>query len=325
MNILIIQTAFIGDVILATSLIRGVIQSHPEAQVDVLVRQGNESLLKGFPGISQVIIWDKKRSKNRNLIALWSTIRGRRYDAVVNLQRFGATGLLTAFSGARERIGFDKNPWSFLFTRRIAHRLDGRHETQRNLELIGHWIRNADPRPVLYPGPEDFRAVACYQETSYRCIAPASVWTTKQVPKEQWEVLIAALLQNETESKIMLLGGPGDHGLCEQVKQKFGRHDRIINLAGKLTFLQTAALMKTARMNYVNDSAPLHIASAMNAPVTAFFCSTVPAFGFGPMSDHHVIAEVHGLSCRPCGLHGRRSCPEKHFRCALDLNMSSFA
>lgn len=325
MKILIIQTAFIGDVILATSLIRGVIQSHPAAQVDILVRKGNESLLNGFPGISQVIIWNKKESKNRNLIDLWQTIRRSRYDAVVNIQRFGATGLLSAFSGARERIGFDKNPWSFLFTRKVPHLLDGRHETQRNLELISHWTKVIDPRPALYPSTEDFEVVASFQKNAYRCIAPASVWATKQVPAEQWLRLIASLLQKHPNDHIHLLGGPGDVKLCEELIRTSNTFERTINLAGKLSFLQTAALMKTAQMNYVNDSAPLHIASAMNAPVTAFFCSTVPSFGFGPLSDNNVIAEVTGLPCRPCGLHGHKSCPKKHFRCALDLNMATYA
>lgn len=325
MKILIIQTAFIGDVILATSLLRGVIQAHPEAKVDVLVRKGNESLLNGFPGISQVLTWDKKTSKNRNLFRLWSTIRHSRYDAVVNLQRFGATGLLTALSGSGERIGFDKNPWSFLFTRKIAHKLDGRHETQRNLELISHWIKDADPRPVLYPSPSDFDSVSVYKTTPYTCIAPASVWATKQVPEEQWKVLITELLKRHQAENIYLIGGPGDFDLCERLSKTSGSPDRIINLAGKLSFLQTAALMQSARMNYVNDSAPMHIASAMNAPVTAFFCSTVPSFGFGPLSDNQRIAEVNGLPCRPCGIHGHRSCPKKHFRCALELNMPTYA
>ena len=78
--------------------------------------------------------------------------------------------------------------------------------------------------------------------------------------------------------------------------------------------------MQGARMNYVNDSAPMHLCSAMNAPTTAVFCSTVPAFGFGPLADHSRIAEIRGvLECRPCNLHGRPACPLGHFRCAHDI------
>ena len=75
-------------------------------------------------------------------------------------------------------------------------------------------------------------------------------------------------------------------------------------------------------MNYVNDSAPLHIASAMNAPVTAVFCSTVPSFGFGPLRENGRVVETpEDLDCRPCGLHGHRECPKGHFRCALGIEV----
>ena len=75
-------------------------------------------------------------------------------------------------------------------------------------------------------------------------------------------------------------------------------------------------------MNYVNDSAPLHIASAMNAPVTAYFCSTLPSFGFGPLSDNaNVIQTKQTLECRPCGLHGKRKCPQQHFNCGHQIEV----
>ncbi len=82
--------------------------------------------------------------------------------------------------------------------------------------------------------------------------------------------------------------------------------------------------MEGAAMNYVNDSAPLHIASAMNAPVTAVFCSTVPAFGFGPLRENGRVVETkEKLDCRPCGLHGYKACPKGHFRCALGIDVAS--
>ena len=112
------------------------------------------------------------------------------------------------------------------------------------------------------------------------------------------------------------MGAKGDIPLCEIIKEKT-KAQKVEILAGKLSFLESAALMKNARMNFVNDSAPLHFASAMNAPVAAMYCSTVPAFGFGPLSDTSFIFETTEiLDCRPCGLHGYKSCPKGHFRCS---------
>jgi len=119
---------------------------------------------------------------------------------------------------------------------------------------------------------------------------------------------------------VYLLGAPGDKTLCEEIK-KISLFPFVINLAGQLNFLQSAALMEKAVMNYVNDSAPMHFASAVNAPVTAVYCSTVPAFGYGPLSDEsHIVETGERLSCRPCGLHGYKACPKGHFKCANDIS-----
>jgi heptosyltransferase-2 len=92
---------------------------------------------------------------------------------------------------------------------------------------------------------------------------------------------------------------------------------KIINLSGELGFLASAALQQKAVLNYVNDSAPMHFCSAVNAPVVAIYCSTIPAFGFGPLSTHCFIVETQEqLACRPCGLHGKKQCPLGHFNCA---------
>ena len=119
---------------------------------------------------------------------------------------------------------------------------------------------------------------------------------------------------------VMLLGGPDDFAACANIAAAADR-SKVQNLAGRLTFLESAALMQGAAMNYVNDSAPMHIASAVNAPVTAVFCSTVPAFGFTPLSDQsRVVETLHLLDCRPCGLHGYQDCPQGHFRCAETID-----
>ncbi|MGV3639746.1 MAG: glycosyltransferase family 9 protein, partial [Adhaeribacter sp.] len=80
------------------------------------------------------------------------------------------------------------------------------------------------------------------------------------------------------------------------------------------------ALMRDAVLNYVNDSGPMHLASALNAPTCAVYCSTVPRFGFGPLADFsRVVEKEEPLYCRPCGLHGYRQCPQGHFKCARDI------
>ena len=163
----------------------------------------------------------------------------------------------------------------------------------------------------MYPSEEDFKKVT--QPFPYYCIAPASVWFTKQFPKEKWIELIKELPKDKL---VLLLGAKSDNTLCEIIKKAVNKSN-VLNYAGKLSFLESAALMQKAEMNFVNDSAPLHFASAVDAPVTAIFCSTVPEFGFTAVSsDAKVIQTDEKLSCRPCGLHGFNTCPKKHFKCA---------
>jgi len=319
-KILVIQTAFIGDVVLATSLIENLHQQFPEVKLDILVRKGNESLFQSHPFLNQVLVWDKKNNKYQNWVGLLFKIRSSQYDLVLNAQRFAATGAWTAFSKAKIKIGFDKNPFSFLFTHAVVHQFSekGQHEIDRNHQLLSSLFVTKVSMPKLYPTASDELAVSSYQQLPYLCIAPASVWFTKQFSIEKWVDLINEL---PFKGPIYLIGGPGDKLLCDQILQKINRKS-VVNLAGRLSFLASAALQKKAVLNYVNDSAPMHFASAVNAPVVAVYCSTLPNFGFGPLSDRSFIVQTNeALACRPCGIHGKKQCPLKHFDCAKTIKM----
>ena len=318
-KILVIQTAFIGDVVLATSLLESLHAQYPMAAIDVLVRQGNESLFNEHPFIHELIIWNKKKQKYLHWLKILFQIRKAQYDAVVNVQRFAATGLWTAFSKAKFKIGFNKNPFSFLFTHSIKH-LEieaGMHEINRNHQLIQVWGPIVLVPPKLYPSAKDLESIQKYQDQPYVCIAPASVWFTKQYPLSAWVKFLQAL---PFDGPIYILGGAGDRIIGEKMMKSVNK--QLINLAGDIGFLASAALQAKAVLNYVNDSAPMHFASAMNAPVVAIYCSTIPAFGYGPLSEQSFIVQTQeNLACRPCGLHGKKKCPLTHFNCAHSIQI----
>jgi heptosyltransferase-2 len=326
-KILIVQTAFIGDVILATAILEKMRAFYPQAQIDIMLRAGSEGLLESHPFVSNIIIWDKKQ-KWRSWWRCLQTIRAERYDILINLQRYGSTALLAAWSKAREIRGFDSSFMSRFFSHRFPHLLDASgktrspHEIERNQSLIAD-LTDANPaKPRLYPTEQDQSQAAqilatisnnnIHIDSQFVSFAPASVWATKQLPVEKWVELAKKLPEDVA---IIFLGSKSDAELCQQISDKSQRQNTI-NAAGKLSLLQTAVVIQRARMNYVNDSAPLHIASAMNAPTTAFFCATVPNFGFTPLATQSHILEVAApLACRPCGIHGHKKCPEGHFSC----------
>ncbi len=318
---LIIQTAFIGDVVLATPLIEKLHHFFPDAEIDFLLRKGNEQLFINHPYIHDVLIWDKKENKQKNLLRMLTVYAKTGMIKSLTSKDFLRLVYWRAFSGAKEVIGFDKNPLSFLFTKKIRHQYGGDqpvHEITRNLELIKEFTDGNEFKPKLYPSPDDFNYIDALLSSKFITVSPASVWFTKQFPASKWISFIKSIPEG---IGIYLLGGPGDISLSEFISESCNRTELQV-LTGSLTYLQSAALMSRAIMNYVNDSAPMHFASAMNAPVTAVYCSTIPGFGFGPLSETRYIVEIdHPLYCRPCGLHGYRSCPEKHFRCAMDIRL----
>jgi heptosyltransferase-2 len=188
---------------------------------------------------------------------------------------------------------------------------------ERNLELIRDITDDRRFDVKLYPSTSDDARMSQYKTVQYITISPASLWFTKQYPQEKWIEFIQKI---EPHITIYFLGSRQDYALCDSIISH-SQHLNSLNLAGKLSFLDSAALMRNAMMNFVNDSAPMHLASAVNAPTTAIFCSTVTHFGFGPLASNSAVVEIkEDLKCRPCGLHGFQKCPKKHFKCALNID-----
>ncbi len=321
---LVIQTASIGDVVLATSLLEELHYNYPKEKIDILVKKGNESLFEQHPFVGKVWIWNKKEHKYKNLIKIIKEIRKSDYEILININRFFSSGLITALSEAHLKIGFKKNPLSMFFDRKIEHLISKRkhfHEIERNFKLIAEICLDDESEvlpPRLYPTPQSIEKVKQYKNTTYYTLSPSSLWFTKQFHTQGWIDLLKHVPQ---DSAIYLLGAKSDIELCNEIK-KAVNHPLCHNLAGKLNFLDSVSLMDNAKMNFTNDSAPLHFCSSVNAPTTSVFCSTVPAFGFTPLStDSKIVQTKEHLTCRPCGLHGHKKCPKGHFKCSTTINI----
>ena len=331
-KILIIQTAFIGDAILATSLVELLKKELPFAQIDFLLRSGNESILETNPHIKNLLVWHKNNSKYKSLFKLISKVRKEKYDAVINIQRFFNSALLTTLSGSKLKIGFHTNFLSLFYSHRFKHKIPYKskegyfHEVQRNAELLSPLLNEftipkaKEIPPKIYFNDSDHQTISKYiKAKDYIVMAPSSVWFTKQWQKSKWIELIK---MTQSNYKIYLIGAPSDRAYLESL----GEHPNIINLAGELSLRESALLMKSAKRTFVNDSAPLHLGSSVNANLTAIFCSTVPDFGYTPLSaDSLVIQLTPRLDCMPCGVHGHNECPLGHFNCSKRVSVEEVA
>lgn len=319
-KVLIIQTAFLGDVILSTSLLEKIRNEAPESEVHLLVRKGNDSILKAydFPILKKIWVYDKQE-KWKSWLDLRIQLSAERFDRVVVVQRFFGMGLLSLCIGAKFIIGFDKNPLSFLFSKKVKHHFgNGDHEIKRNTGLLLEWLGNKVYKPYLNPPVVDLPHGLIAK--NYICISPGSVWETKRLPVRKWIEFIQLLPENQS---IVLMGSPNEKGLSDEIASAFEASCRpIYNETGKHPLLASSYIFQQSKKSYVNDSGPMHICSAVNAPTVAIFCSTIPAFGFGPLADESTIIETSDkLSCRPCGDHGKISCPLGHFKCGNEIDV----
>jgi heptosyltransferase-2 len=318
-SILIIQTAFAGDLILTTPLIEASQRSFENAAVDVLAIPSTASLLANNPGIREVISYDKK-NRRPGLPTLMRQLARRKYDVCISPHRSLRSALLARATGACRRVGFDRSAAAWLYTDTVSY--DGHaHEADRNLALLS--VFGSEPmtgcRPALFPSGSDreaaSRTLPMGNDRPLLCLAPGSVWATKRWSESGFLEVARAFC---TTHLVVLIGGAQDVEICDRIAKQ-AASENVVSIAGQLSFLASAALIDRAEVLVSNDSAPVHIASAMKTPVVEIFGATSPAFGFTPYDVVHRIVQRDDLDCKPCAIHGGDRCPVKTFDCMKGL------
>ncbi|TCK05230.1 glycosyltransferase family 9 protein [Phorcysia thermohydrogeniphila] len=314
-RVLVFQTAFLGDLILVSPLLKSLKRTFPGAEVSLVVRKGFEEVFRGAPFVSQIIPFDKK--------GVWKFSRllaSGDFELVVSPHRSHRTSLILWLSGIKRRIGFDKAGFSFFYTDRVKYRMGkGIHEIDRNLDLLRPLERDYsvvyDREPELPLTPAEVgKALKKFSlEKSYVVLAPGSVWRTKA-----WLPEYYAEVANYFKGKgltVVLVGSPSDSPYCKRVEEL---SEGVINLCGKTSLREFFSVVKGALLVISNDSSPVHVAISVGTPVLEIYGATVPEFGFFPYRNG-LYVELEDLHCRPCGIHGGRKCPEGHFKCMVDL------
>ncbi len=323
-NILVIQTAFLGDVILITPLIRAVKQIFPQAEIDVLVVPQDGAVLDNNPNIHSVIGFDKRENK---LKAFWQTmriLRRNKYDLAIAPHSSVTTAYLMLLSGIKERLGFDRWHASKYLTMKVPHP-DGVHKIERLLELLKPFSdKNFPIQTEIFPAEKDKQkakellAGLKSRKSKIIAIAPGSVWFTKRWPEEHYIELLKML--GEKDYHPVFIGAADEREICDRIINTAGI--KALNVAGKTSILESAALIEQSDLMICNDSGPLHIANAVKTDVFVFFGPTTRKFGYYPYRENDKIFEVE-LSCRPCGSHGSNECPLKHFECMRKITPQS--
>ncbi len=325
-KILIIQTAYPGDIILSTPFIHAAHQKFGKTQIAILTTPAGQHLLQNNPAIDKIITFDKGDEKEMNFGKVVKIVRANHFDRCYLLHKSFRSGLISFLGKIHERIGFQKASGAAFYTQKIAEPGQGL-QVRKYLALIGE-RSGQEITPRLYPPDEAQKRVdnllrneAIKIDSGITiCMAPGSAWQTKRYPEQKFILLGRKILATVDNTKIILLGGQPDYELCAEIKLNFGK--KGFNLAGKLSFLESGVLLSKCALLIANDSAPGHIASAFNTPVITIFGPTVPELGFAPVGQKNKIAQVP-LECRPCGLHGFNQCPNGDHKCMRLLDEDS--
>jgi heptosyltransferase-2 len=199
------------------------------------------------------------------------------------------------------------------------------HEIDRNLSLLSPLSLQIDKNelPQLYPSAEDARVVdsvldnlGLNKENHIVTAAPGTIWNTKRWPADRFAAMCKQL--SSECSAVLLVGGKEDIALCEEIAG-MSKAKNVFNVAGKLSLLQSAELIKRSHVLISNDSAPMHLAVAVATPVVAIFGATIPEYGFAPRGAYDIVIETKGLKCRPCSIHGGKTCPIGTFECMMAI------
>ena len=325
-SILVIQTAFIGDAILTLPLIQVLKKNYLDSSIDVVVVPRTVDIFSNHPAITNIIPYDK-RGKDNGLIGFWrlrNQLRAKNYDLIVIPHRSIRSALLAWLLKPNVRIGFDRSAGRLLFTR-IVHYDPTDHEIDRNLSLLSPLsLRiNKNELPQLYPSAEDALVVdsvldsfGLNEENHIITVAPGTIWNTKRWHADRYATMCKQL--SSECSAVLLIGGKEDSALCEEIAG-MSKAKNVFNVAGKFSLLQSAELIKRSHVLVSNDRAPMHLAVAVGTPVVAIFGATVPEYGFAPRGAHDIVIETKGLKCRPCSIHGGKTCPIKTFECMIAI------
>jgi len=328
-RILIIKPSSLGDVVHALPVLAALRRAYPRAHIAWLAGSSFAPLLAGHPLLDEVIRFDRAHygrmwRSPRAFVDFWrfvSQMRRRRFDLVIDLQGLIRSGLLSYFSGARQRVGFrDAREGAWLFySQRVTPPAAAEHAVDRNLSLArALGLRVEAPEFPLNIGPgeraaaEKLLAEAAGEPVgSFTAVLPGARWESKRWPPERIAELIGRI-HDERLPRCVLLGAPADREIGGRIVAAC--RIPVVDLIGRTTLRQLAALIDLADRVVCHDSGPLHIAAALEKPTAAIFGPSNPQ-RTGPYSPAARVI-THPLACAPCY---RRTCPLGHHDCMQQL------
>jgi heptosyltransferase-2 len=313
-RILIIKLISVGDVLFTTPAVRALRLGFPRAHLTYLVGSWSRDVIENNPNLDEIIVYDAPRHSQDRGRAWLSTLgclrqlRRKRFDMAVVFHRTSFAGLLALLAGVPNRVGFDYHGQGRFLTQRVAYEV-GKHEVDRYLDVVrclglspaGLWTEMQVGKKEQDEASQLLRANGLKPDEIIFAVLPGggknpgTFMPTKRWPADRFARLIDEMARR-FQVKVLLVGGPGDEEVVGSVISQM--ESRAVNLVGKTTFKQLAAVLQRCRLFIGGDSGPLHIAAAVGTPTVGIFGPSDPRL-VAPRGEKH-LAVWKKVSCSPC-------------------------
>ena len=295
MKILIIHTAFIGDIVLSTPLIQKLKDLYPKSEIDYLTLPTNQSVLYNNPNLNEIILYDKKGKDKgiKGFLKVLKILKQKKYDYAVIPHRFIKSILLAKLAKIPDIVGFDVATGSSLLDKKVHYDMK-KHEVERLLNLVGYEGKKIPVR--IYPAKENFvkiekmLTISGYtgkKEQKLILVAPGSQRPEKMWPIEKYREVIQKLKKNENYF-IGITGSKSE----KELPLNFEKDKNVIDFRGEISLVEFGALISKADVVVGNDSSPIHIASGFEKPfVIGIFGPGKRTLGFFPWTEKSNVIE----------------------------------
>ncbi len=332
MKHLYIQTAFLGDLLLAVPTLKQIRSWDVKSDITLVCRQGLGSLLMSLGLCDQVIEMDKKNKES-----VFKKLKNQSYDYVFCPHQSVTSHRLVQNVQSSHKIGYARLWNNKTFQQRVKRKLDW-PEALRQMQLLAAvsepislkleaFAKKPESIPIwaqmqlsaLFWSDNDLNqkikslGINLKMEKPTLALAPGSVWNTKRWPEKNF--VIVGQEWSRQGRQVIVIGAPEERRLCEKIRDEIPQSH---SLAGLLSLNESLMFLSRCKGLICNDSGAMHMASLLHLPTIAVFGPTVQELGYKPWNPNAQVLEQSKLLCRPCGQHGSDFCPIGTHRCMTE-------
>ena len=316
-KILVIRFSSIGDIVLTSAVVRCLKQQLSGAEIHFLTKTQFGPVTSSNPHIDRTWLYD------HNFAELIPQLKSQGFDFIVDLHKNYRSAFVRYKLGVKGDSFPKLNLRKWLMVRFRINFLPDIHIVDRYFRAVNRLGVNNDGSGLDYFIPEkdevSISALPGTHQDGFIAMVIGGKHNTKIFPADQ-----VIRVCHQLSRPVILLGGKEDRERGDQIAESTGT--LVFNACSLFNINQSASLIRQADAVLTNDTGLMHVAAAFKKPILSVWGNTIPAFGMYPylpeeFKSNSVIAEVKGLSCRPCSKLGYQACPEKHFRCMKDIDI----